>query len=183
MDRVPFGVKNVRVHQFIMPDTDVPRVRSTLSVSNTCSCSKDRGAVRYMRHTGSLQPAVADTGWRKAASMHRTPNPTAVVALVCIFVAAPLAMSSHAGELIPMAAIGAATAIFWRPVQAWSRRFEGGEQHLSDTTTTRRLAALEHQVEAMRHEQTRLRETVHWQEQLLHQSVEKASLSNGSPKQ
>lgn len=94
-----------------------------------------------------------------------------IVALIGIFVVGPLVGTHQSLELIPIAAIGATTALFWRPVQALTRRWEQNSPPTDVSGIERRLTAIETQLEESLREQSRLEETVRWQEQLLHRTM------------
>ncbi|GEM_PF-6061865 len=74
----------------------------------------------------------------------------------------------HAYVLLGLAAIGALTALLWRPVQVWANRLE---QRPVSGELERQVTLLRSQVELLSKQQSQLQDTVRWQEQLLSRSL------------
>src|SRR5690348_1270988 len=104
--------------------------------------------------------------------MKRTHRPPLFLMLVAwLLVAPPLFVTGQSWELIPLAAIGMLTALFWRPIQLWAGRMEhDAAAPPSQTALDRRVALLEHELASMAREQRQLHDVIHWQEQLLRQA-------------
>ena len=103
--------------------------------------------------------------------MRRPTRLPAVAIVLCWLVALPpLVATGQSWELVPLGAIGALLALFWRPIQVWVGRLEHDAPAASSGGTVERLELLEEELRAVRQEQRQLQEVVRWQEQLLQQA-------------
>lgn len=103
--------------------------------------------------------------------MKRTHRPPLFLMLVAwLLVVPPLFATGQSWELVPLAAIGALTALFWRPIQLWAGRMEhDAAAPPSQPALDRRVTLLEQELASMAREQRQLHDVIHWQEQLLRQ--------------
>ena len=95
-----------------------------------------------------------------------------------IFSAGVVAGTGHPWFLIPVAVGGGAAWLFWGVGASHGRsrsvaeRESRPEQLPVSTRSDGRLELLETEVEMMRKEQSKLREALRWQEELLHQTTQ-----------
>ena len=91
---------------------------------------------------------------------------TGIVALVLIFLVAPLIGMHSAWTLIPLAVIGGIVALAWRYLPA-PQRSVNPPQATEVQDLERRIDALESQLRQVGRDHDRLEEMVRWQERLL----------------
>lgn len=101
--------------------------------------------------------------------MKRTHRPPLFLMFVAwLLVVPPLFVTGQSWELIPLAAIGMLTALFWRPIQLWAGRMEhDAAAPPNQAALDRRVTLLEQELASMAREQRQLHDVIHWQEQLL----------------
>lgn len=95
---------------------------------------------------------------------------TGIVALVLIFLVAPLIGTHSAWALIPLAVIGGIVALAWRYLPP-PQRDAGTLQTADVQDLERRIAALEAQVRQVIRDHDNLEEVVRWQERLQQSSA------------
>jgi len=97
-----------------------------------------------------------------------------IVALLCIFVGAPMVGTGTSFALVALIAVLAAAGIGWRAVQAWTGRLQA--QPLPEAAALQaQLQHMEALVDALAKGQAQLQETVRWQGQLLQRAEEQHS--------